>query len=181
MSSSVINPYKSDQDPQTKSTLTRNATMPANVSGQAAPRSPLQRQTSAAGPSSSSSATLTQSYVTQPVNALTDYLKYILGFNAKTTKRSLSEEAECGSPESLSEWLRQGSSPNEIDAYGYTPLINASLRGCVQSVKILLKNGAEVNMKAMHGYVPLHAAAQVSPKRKKRYFLLSTYSNYLTS
>jgi len=32
----------------------------------------------------------------------------MLGLNAKTTKRSLSEEAECGSPESLEEWLRQG-------------------------------------------------------------------------
>jgi hypothetical protein len=63
-----------------------------------------------------------------PVVAIASYIKHLFGLNAKTTKRSLSEEAECGSPESLSEWLRQGSDPNEVDAYGYTPLVNASLR-----------------------------------------------------
>jgi hypothetical protein len=68
------------------------------------------------------------SFVTAPVSTISAYLKHMLGLNAKTTKRSLSEEAECGSPESLEEWLRQGSNPNEYDAYGYTPLVNASLR-----------------------------------------------------
>lgn len=80
--------------------------------------------------------------------------------NTKTTKRSLSEEAECGTPASLTEWLRLGSDPNEIDAYGYTPLVNCSLRGCLKSAKILINNGADINMKAMHGYSPLHASAQ---------------------
>lgn len=47
---------------------------------------------------------------------------------SKTTKRSLSEEAESGSPDSVSEWLRSGSNPNEKDAYGYTPLVNACMR-----------------------------------------------------
>lgn len=95
------------------------------------------------------------------MNAVTSYLKHLLGLNAKPTKRSLSEEAECGSPDSLSEWVRQGSDPNETDAYGYTPLINACLRGSYKAAKILITNGADVNMKAMHGYTPLHAAAQV--------------------
>lgn len=98
---------------------------------------------------------------TTPVQAVTAYLKNLLGLTVKPTKRSLSEEAECGSPDSLGEWLRQGSDPNEIDAYGYTPLVNACLRGCKRSVTILLINGADVNKKAMHGYTPLHAAAQV--------------------
>jgi hypothetical protein len=48
--------------------------------------------------------------------------------SVKTTKRTLSEEAECGQPESLSEWLKNGADVNEVDAYGYTPLVNASLR-----------------------------------------------------
>lgn len=34
-------------------------------------------------------------------------------------------------------------------------------RGCIKTVKILLKNGADVNMQAMHGYTALHVAAQV--------------------
>lgn len=96
-----------------------------------------------------------------PVSAVTHYIKHLLGLNPKTTKRSLSEEAECGSPESINEWLYQGSDPNEVDAYGYTPLVNACLRGCIKSVKILLTNGADVNKKAMYGYSPLHAASQV--------------------
>lgn len=70
------------------------------------------------------------SFANAPVSAISAYLKHLFGLNAKTTKRSLSEEAECGSPESLEEWLRQGSNPNELDAYGYTPLVNASLRYC---------------------------------------------------
>ena len=63
------------------------------------------------------------SFVTAPVTAIGAYLKHMLGLNAKTTKRSLSEEAECGSPDSIAEWLRTGSDPNELDAYGYTPLV----------------------------------------------------------
>lgn len=63
-----------------------------------------------------------------PVQTVTAYLKHLLGLSAKPTKRSLSEEAECGSPDSIGEWLRQGSNPNEFDAYGYTPLVNACLR-----------------------------------------------------
>lgn len=96
-----------------------------------------------------------------PVQAVTAYLRNLLGLSAKPTKRTLSEEAECGSPDSLREWLRQGSNPNEIDAYGYTPLVNACLRGCRKTANVLISNGADVNKKAMHGYTPLHAAAQV--------------------
>jgi hypothetical protein len=158
MSSSVIQDQttsssSSTQSSQAKPTLTRNETLPANIHSTQTSSPPVfQRQTSA----SASAA-----YVTAPVTAITEYLKHILGLNARTTKRSLSEEAECGSPESLSEWLRKGSNANEVDAYGYTPLVNASLRGCIKSAKILLNNGADVNMKAMHGYSALHAAAQV--------------------
>ena len=110
---------------------------------------------------SSSPAATASSPLTGPVNAISSYIKHLFGLNVKTTKRTLSEEAECGSPESIQEWLRQGSNANECDAYGYTPLVNACLRGCVKSAKILLSNGADVNLKAMHGYSPLHAAAQV--------------------
>jgi ankyrin repeat protein len=106
------------------------------------------------------SASPSSSIGNTPISSITHYLKNLLGLNYKTTKRSLSEEAECGAPDSLQEWLRLGSDPNEIDAYGYTPLVNACLRGCIRSVRILVENGANVNMKAMHGYYPLHAAAQ---------------------
>lgn len=133
---------------KTKAKLIRTNTTPVSTYDTPPKSNELTRQMSAS-PS-----------LTTPVSAIGSYLKQLLGMNAKTTKRSLSEEAECGSPESLSEWLRQGSNPNEIDPYGYTPLVNASLRGCIKSVKILINNGADVNMKAIHGYCPLHAASQ---------------------
>ncbi len=64
------------------------------------------------------------------MDTLTSFINRILGRNScgKTTKRTLSEEAECGSPESLSDWLKKGADVNEVDPYGYTPLVNASLR-----------------------------------------------------
>lgn len=135
---------------RSKTKLIRTSTVPASNTYGTPPKSnELHRQMSAS-PSS----------LTTPVSAISSYFKNLLGMNAKTTKRSLSEEAECGTPESLTEWLRQGSDPNEIDAYGYTPLVNCSIRGCIKSAKILINNGADVNMKAIHGYCPLHAAAQ---------------------
>ena len=107
------------------------------------------------------SAAAAPSLVTAPVSVVASYLRHMLGFGHKTTKRSLSEEAESGSPDSISEWLRNGSDPNEKDAYGYTPLVNACMRGCVKSVRTLISHGANVNMKATHGYTPLHTASQV--------------------
>ena len=84
----------------------------------------------------SPTAAAINSYVMAP-------LKHLFGIHPKPTKRSLSEEAECGSPESLSEWLRRGSDVNEVDPYGYTPLVNASLRFVQQFqtffVKLILK------------------------------------------
>lgn len=141
-----------------KSPLARNSTQPANLG--ASPRQAiLQRQLSAQSNSGNQNAS-SSSPSTTAASSLTSYLKYLLGMSHKPTKRTLSEEAECGTPESISEWLRQGSDPNEIDAYGYTPLINACLRNCIKSVKILISNGADINMQAEHGYTALHAAAQ---------------------
>jgi hypothetical protein len=101
---------------KTKAKLIRTATTPASSFGTPPKSNELTRQMSAS-PS-----------LTTPVSAISAYLKTIFGMNPKITKRSLSEEAECGSPESISEWLRKGANPNEVDPYGYTPLVNACLR-----------------------------------------------------
>lgn len=121
MSSTFINdtPITPDTltgENKTKAKLIRTATTPASSFGTPPKSNELTRQMSAS-PS-----------LTAPVSAIGTYLKNLLGMNPKITKRSLSEEAECGSPESLSEWLRQGADPNEVDPYGYTPLVNACLR-----------------------------------------------------
>jgi hypothetical protein len=64
------------------------------------------------------------------IMSISSFVQRMLGYNnnVKPTKRTLSEEAECGAPDSLAEWVKNGANVNEIDAYGYTPLVNASLR-----------------------------------------------------
>jgi len=85
--------------------------------------------------------------------------RYLFGIHPKT-KRSLAEEAESGDDNSLSSWIREGVNPNEIDRYGYTPLLNACVLGRFNAASELIKNGADVNKKGPFGFTPLHAAAQ---------------------
>lgn len=87
-------------------------------------------------------------------------IKRFFGYHEKT-KRSISEEAESGDEISVSVWLKEGANPNELDNYGYTPLLNASANGRFKAVQNLIKFGADVNMAGPYGYTPLHAAAQV--------------------
>lgn len=147
-----VTPENFTNEKQSKPKLIRTSTTPSASSLETPPKSNDIHRTNSMSASPSTATT--------PVSAISAYLKNLLGLNAKITKRSLSEEAECGTPESLTEWLRQGSDPNEIDPYGYTPLVNACLRGCLKSAKILLNNGADINKQAQHGYSPLHAASQ---------------------
>ena len=93
------------------------------------------------------------SYISTPI-------KRFFGYVGKT-KRSISEEAESGDESSVGVWLREGADPNELDNYGYTPLINASANGRLRAVQNLVKFGADVNMAGPYGYTALHAAAQV--------------------
>jgi len=72
------------------------------------------------------------------------FQRFFLGHHAKT-KSTLSEEAESGDEGSVSSWLREGANPNELDAYGCTPLLNASALGRLQAVKNLVQSGAEIN------------------------------------
>jgi len=100
--------------------------------------------------------------------SLSDYLSHpsetfnrlVFGIHSKT-KRTLAEEAESGDELSVNSWIRDGTDPNEVDAYGYTPLLNASANGRLKAVKNLIKNGADINKTGPFGYTPLHAAAQV--------------------
>ncbi|CAF2152899.1 unnamed protein product [Rotaria magnacalcarata] len=76
------------------------------------------------------------------------------------TKRSLPEEAECGSVDGIRCWLREGADVDAPDAYGYTPLMNASMLGRVDIVNALIESGADIQRKGQFGYTALHAAAQ---------------------
>ena len=97
------------------------------------------------------------SYMSNPGEVIQ---RYLLGYHAKT-KRSLSEEAECGNETSVCSWIRDGCDPNEVDAYGYTPLLNAAVLGRLNAVVELIRNGADINRAGPFGFTPMHAAAQV--------------------
>lgn len=59
----------------------------------------------------------------------------------------------------LAEMLKKGASPNQFDAFGYTPLTVAALDkrpACIQS---LLEAGADVNIASAAGWTPLIGAA----------------------
>lgn len=105
---------------------------------------------------SSSTSPKLYSYMPSPKQT---FRHYILGAHAKT-KRSLAEEAESGDDHSVNTWIRDGCDPNEADAYGYSPLINASIFGRMLCVRELVQNGADVNKLGPFGFSPLHAAAQ---------------------
>lgn len=89
------------------------------------------------------------------------------------TKRSLAEEAESGVEVSVNAWIKEGVDPDELDHYGYTPLLNAAVLGRINAVESLIKNGADVNRPGPFGFSPLHAAAQV--KHLSIYFQLISY------
>jgi len=97
--------------------------------------------------------------MTSPISPMRLIERYVFGIHAKT-KRSLAEEVESGDDEATKTWIRDGVNPNEVDAYGYTPLLNACAVGRLSAVNELIKNGADVNKKGQYGFTPLHAAAQ---------------------
>ena len=109
-------------------------------------------------PSSSTTLPGLYSYMNSPKEALQ---RFFFGYHSKT-KRSLTEEAECGDELSVQSWTKDGVDPNQLDEYGYTPLLNASVLGRLNAVTELVKSGADVNKKGAFGFAPLHAAAQVS-------------------
>ncbi|MDH5637320.1 MAG: ankyrin repeat domain-containing protein [Nitrospinota bacterium] len=54
--------------------------------------------------------------------------------------------SKAGDIEGLLVWLKEGNDPNQYDKDGWTPLLWASVRGHSDVVKMLLKNGADVDI-----------------------------------
>lgn len=119
------------------------------------PKTPTSQRKTQLGRSFSLTPTESKFSITNPGAVLHRYF-----FGPPKTKRSLSEEAECGDQESMSSWCREGTDPNAFDEYGYTALLNASAVGRLCAIKELIKVGANVNLKGPFGFTPLHAAAQ---------------------
>lgn len=63
-------------------------------------------------------------------------------------------------PEQVYEYLRSGYSANELDEYGFTPLIEAAIADHYEIAKILIDYGADVNLQDMSGGTALHWATE---------------------
>jgi hypothetical protein len=60
----------------------------------------------------------------------------------------------------VEDWLRHGINVNELDEYGFTPLIEAAITDNVTIAKQLLAQGADVNGQDVTGNTALHWAAE---------------------
>lgn len=57
-------------------------------------------------------------------------------------------------------WLQNRVDPNEMDEYGFTPLIEAAIVNNLEISKLLIQHGANVNGQDATGNTPLHWAAE---------------------
>lgn len=79
---------------------------------------------------------------------------------ASTTKPKylLGRAAKLGDMNAMQELIKQGFDLNEEDARGFTPLMQALLKGSVEAVELLLENGADPRKITTHGITPLSLA-----------------------
>lgn len=73
---------------------------------------------------------------------------------------SLANEILYGDVRSVQAQLQMGADPNEIDEYGFTPLIEAAIVNKVDVSELLIKMGADPNMPDFAGRTPLHWAVE---------------------
>lgn len=71
----------------------------------------------------------------------------------------ISDEIIYGTPEGVARWLQQGAEVNELDAYGFTPLIQTAIVNNLKMATLVLQHGADVNVADLTGRTALHWAA----------------------
>lgn len=71
---------------------------------------------------------------------------------------TLTNEILFGSKDGLEHLLKAGFDVNEIDVYGFTPLIEAAIANSVEMSELLIQHGADVNKADVTGRTPLHWA-----------------------
>ncbi len=74
---------------------------------------------------------------------------------------SLSRDILQGNLENIKRRINLGSSVNDYDPYGYTPLIMALMTNQLDIVKLLIDKGASVNRPDIFGQPPLHWAIKL--------------------
>lgn len=78
---------------------------------------------------------------------------------ASYTVSDMIVEIRQGNCSKLSSMLKSGVSPNQFDAFGYTPLTVAALEKSPQCIKLLTDAGADINLASAGGWTPLIGAA----------------------
>lgn len=76
--------------------------------------------------------------------------------------RSLADEIIFGTKEGVAELIRAGADVNEIDAYGFTPLIESAVMNSAPIAELLLQSGAKINEPDLTGRTALHWAVDNS-------------------
>ena len=81
-------------------------------------------------------------------------------FAATAAAQDLHTAAGEGDLKLIKQLLKDGAEVDQPDAnFGFTPLVAAIIQNQHKAVRLLIKNGADVNATAMEGNTPLHAAA----------------------
>lgn len=74
--------------------------------------------------------------------------------------RTLADAILSNNIHNVTTFLNYGTEINQIDEYGFTPLIEAAIIENVEIAKLLLEHGANPNLQAATGSTPLHWAAE---------------------
>ncbi|OGT68115.1 MAG: hypothetical protein A3I12_04500 [Gammaproteobacteria bacterium RIFCSPLOWO2_02_FULL_38_11] len=71
---------------------------------------------------------------------------------------TLADEIIYGTQDNVSRLIQAGEEVNQMDEYGFTPLIETAIVNRIEIAKILLAHGAQINKADLTGRTPLHWA-----------------------
>ena len=71
----------------------------------------------------------------------------------------------------VQEYLTQGNSLDDLDDYGFTPLIEAAIASNVEAATLLLEHGANIDKPDVTGRTPLHWAIDNQHQELSELFL----------
>lgn len=84
---------------------------------------------------------------------------------------TLSKQIIFGSVSDVENFIRQGVKLDEIDEYGYTPLIQTAIVDSIEKARIILEAGADVNFTDLTGRSALHWSVDNNNKELSELFL----------
>lgn len=84
---------------------------------------------------------------------------------------TLAKQIIFGSLNDVSNFLKRGVPLNEIDEYGYSPLIQSAIVDSLSKAKLIYEAGADINFTDLTGRSPLHWAVDNNNLELTKYFL----------